>query len=73
MAETPLLTCICSISPRTFDKDGNARTFTIHAGNTGGFSANVLKPENMPISKVGGKYLMIFDQDKLTLTIKKAE
>lgn len=73
MVETtdPLLTYICSISPREFDDGGDAKTFTIHVGDTGGFSSNVLKPENMPISRIGGKYVMTFDPVGKTLTVKK--
>lgn len=73
MEETtdPLLTYICSISPREVDEHGNAKTFTIHVGNIGDFSSNVLKPENMPISKIAGKYVMTFDPAEKTLTVKK--
>lgn len=67
----PLLKYTCSISPQTLDEGGNAKTFSIHAGNTGDFSSNVLK--HMPISKTAGKYLMIFDPIEETLTIKKPE
>ena len=66
----PLLTYICSISPREFDDDGNAKTFSIHVGNIGGFSSNVLKPDNMPISRIAGKYKMTFDPVEKTLTIQ---
>jgi hypothetical protein len=73
MAETtdPLLTYICSISPQTIDENGNPKTFSIHAGDTGGFSSNVLK--HMPISRVAGKYMMTFDPVGRTLTVKKPE
>ena len=71
MAEQPLLTYSCSISQQDVDKVGNAKTFSVHAGDHGGFSSNVLK--HMPISKIGGKYLMIFDPVSVTLTIKKPE
>jgi len=73
MAETtyPLLTYICSISPQKIDAKGNAITFSIHGGNVGGFSKNVLK--HMPISQIAGKYLMVFDPDKNTLTIRRPE
>jgi len=67
----PLLEYMCSISPRTFDEDGNAETFSIHVGNMGDFSSNVLKRGNMPISSIAGKYMMMFDPDKKTLTIQK--
>lgn len=67
----PLLTYICSISPQVKDDDGSAVTFSIHAGNTGGFSSNVLK--YMPPSKIAGKYMMTFDPEKLEITIKKPE
>lgn len=72
MVETtdPLLTYICSLSPREFDEHGNAKTFTIHVGDTGGFSSNVLKPKNMPISRIAGKYVMTFDPIEKTLTVK---
>lgn len=73
MAETtsPLLTYICSISARELDSDGNAKTFSIHVGNTGGFSSNVLKLDNMPISKIAGKYMMTFDPIDKKLIIQK--
>lgn len=67
----PLLTYPCSISPREIDEDGNAKTFSIHVGNTGGFSSNVLK--YMPISKIAGKYLMVLDPVEKTLTVKGLE
>lgn len=67
----PLLTYSCSISPQNLDANGNAVTFSIHGGNIGGFSANVLK--SMPISKIAGKYLMVFDPVKKTLTVKFPE
>lgn len=73
MAENtePLLTYICSISPRELDENGNAKTFSIHVGDIGRFSSNVLKPDNMPISKIAGKYMMTFDPEGKTLTIQK--
>ena len=73
MAETPLplLTYVCSISPQATDERGNAITFSIHGGNVGGFSENVLK--HMPISQIAGKYLMVFDPEKKTLTIRLPE
>lgn len=67
----PLLEYMCSISPRTFDRDGNAKTFSIHVGDLGGFSSNVLKLENMPISMIAGKYMMKFDPVGKTLSIQK--
>ena len=67
----PLLTYICSISPQTLDEGGNAKTFSIHVGDTGGFSSNVLK--YMPISKRAGKYMMTFNPANRSLTIKKPE
>jgi len=67
----PLLTYSCSISPQDYDKVGNPKTFSIHAGDTGGFSSNVLK--HMPVSKIAGKYLMVFDPNKKALTVKFPE
>ncbi len=67
--QEPLLTYTCSISPQTLDDVGNAKTFSIHAGNTGGFSSNVLK--FMPISKIAGKYLMKFDPDLKQIIVRK--
>lgn len=65
---SPLLTYSCSISPQDYDSEGVAKTFSIHGGDHGGFSSNVLK--YMKPSKVAGKYLMVFDPIALTITIK---
>jgi hypothetical protein len=67
----PLLTYSCSISPQDYDEAGNPKTFSIHAGDTGGFSSNVLK--HMPVSKIAGKYLMVFNPLDNSLTIRKPE
>ena len=67
----PLLTYICSISTQSVDAEGSVKTFSIHVGDTGGFSSNVLR--YMPISKRAGKYLMTFDPTNRSLTIKKPE
>lgn len=69
---SPLLTYICSISAQGIDKStGKAKTFSIFAGDYGGFSSNIL--EHMPPSKESGKYLMTFDPVKVTLTIRSLE
>jgi len=67
----PLLTYSCSISVQGKDENGNPKTFSIFAGDLGGFSSNVLK--GMPPSKDVGKYLMTYDPVKRTLTIKSPE
>ena len=64
----PLLTYSCSISVQGKHEDGSPKTFSIFAGNLGGFSSNVLK--RMPPSKVAGRYQMVYDPENQTLTIR---
>jgi len=55
---------VCSIS-----KQGGG--FSIYGGTKGGFSKTVLK--GMPLTKDSGPYLMTYDPENKTLTIKALE
>jgi hypothetical protein len=58
----PNMSYLCSISQQ------GENGFSIYGGNKGGFSSTVL--EGMPYSKDSGPYLMTYDPQEKTLTIK---